>query len=223
MSDLQIILTEDGSHSLLNTALNETYHSIHGAVQESLHVFIENGLEVFCERSSTDPIRIFEVGFGTGLNALLAAQYAEKKNRSIHYTTLEAFPLPEVIWSQLNYSASIEARKLFLEIHEAVWSEEKSLSKHFTLTKIHDTLQQISLPLDTYNLIFFDAFAPNKQPELWNVDLLRKVASAMTSNSIFVTYCAKGQLKRDLKSLQLTVNTLAGPPGKKEMVQALKI
>jgi tRNA U34 5-methylaminomethyl-2-thiouridine-forming methyltransferase MnmC len=223
MSDLQIILTEDGSHSLLNTVLNETYHSIHGAVQESLHVFIKNGLAFFCGRSSIEPIGIFEVGFGTGLNALLVAQYAEKNNRSIHYTTLEAFPLPEEIWSQLNYSDSPEARKLFQEIHQAAWSEEKSLSKHFTLTKIHDTLQHVPLSSDAYNLIFFDAFAPNKQPELWNIEVLGKVASAMTSNSVFVTYCAKGQLKRDLKSLQLTVNTLAGPPGKKEMVQALKI
>jgi tRNA U34 5-methylaminomethyl-2-thiouridine-forming methyltransferase MnmC len=223
MSDLQIITTEDGSHSLLNTVLNETYHSIHGAVQESLHVFIKNGLDFACERSSASPIRIFEVGFGTGLNALLAAQYAEKNNRSIHYTTLEAFPLSEEIWSKLNYSDSLHAKDLFRAIHLADWLKEEVLSNSFTLMKMNSTLQQVTLSPNTFDLIFFDAFAPNKQPEIWNIDVLQKIASVMTYSAVFVTYSAKGQLKRDLKSLKMDVNVLEGPPGKKEMVRALKI
>jgi tRNA U34 5-methylaminomethyl-2-thiouridine-forming methyltransferase MnmC len=223
MSEVTIITTTDGSHSLLNASLNETYHSVHGAMQESNHVFIKNGLDLFCERSSGGSVRIFEMGFGTGLNALLTAQRAAALGRNIHYTTIETFPLQHEIWSKLNYAVSPEVKNLLQKIHEAEWAKEETVTPFFTQLKIETSLQQALLAPASFDLAYYDAFAPSKQPELWDIALLKKVADAMKTGGIFVTYCAKGQLKRDLKSLGLTVETLAGPPGKKEMVRALKI
>lgn len=218
---LSLITTGDGSHSLLNTHLNETYHSHHGAVQESLHVFIDKGLKFFLESSKSTEVTIFEVGFGTGLNAFLTMQLA-KSRPSINtvYTTIEAFPLGREVWSQLNYAAS--DREDFNQLHESEWEQFVRISHNFVLGKKRITLQEITLT-ESFDVIYFDAFAPNKQPEMWEIPVLEKVVAAMKAGSVFVTYCAKGQLKRDLKSLGLTVETLAGPPGKKEMVRALKI
>jgi len=207
---IRIITTSDGSHSLLNTELDETYHSRHGALQESLHVFIKNGLEVL----DLDEINIFEVGFGTGLNALLAAQ----SNKKINYTSIEAFPLPEEVYSQLNY----EPRTLLQDLHRAAWNF-KSQILNLSLTKLHTTLEAVQLPPNHFNIIFFDAFAPSKQPSMWELPMLKKVCDSLTQGGLFVTYCAKGQLKRDLRSLGLEVETLPGPPGKKEMVRARKL
>jgi tRNA U34 5-methylaminomethyl-2-thiouridine-forming methyltransferase MnmC len=219
---IQIITTGDGSHSLLNSELNETYHSVHGALRESLHVFIKHGLDFFCERSNETPIRILEVGFGTGLNALLTIHRASEIQRPVEYTTLEAFPLDESIWSHLNYTEKDSAKDLFRTIHLAAWSEPVMITPYFTLIKDHTTVQQSLLTPSSFDIIFFDAFAPSKQPELWEISVLNKMAMVMKPGGVFVTYCAKGQLKRDLKSLHLQVETLPGPPGKKEMVRALK-
>lgn len=207
---IKIITTSDGSHSLLNTELDETYHSRHGAVQESLHVFIKNGLDVL----SLEEINVFEVGFGTGLNALLAAQ----SNKRINYTSIEAFPLPEEVYSQLNY----EPHDLLQQLHRAAWDHKSQIS-NLALTKFHTTLEAIPLSPNQFNIIFFDAFAPSKQPAMWDLPMLKKVCDSLAPGGLFVTYCAKGQLKRDLKSLGLDVETLPGPPGKKEMVRAKKL
>lgn len=223
MSHLQIISTTDGSHSLLNTELNETYHSVHGALTESLHVFIKHGLDSFCERFSNNPVNILEVGFGTGLNALLTAQRAALINRNIHYTTLEAFPLSEEIWSQLNYAGSPDAKNLFQEIHRADWSRMQKISPTFNLLKCKCKFQEADLLPGSFDIVYYDAFAPSKQPEMWNYTILEKVVHFLRPGGIFVTYCAKGQLKRDLTALKMQVETLPGPPGKKEMVKALKI
>lgn len=223
MSHIKIISTGDGSHSLLNTELNETYHSVHGALTESLHVFIKNGFDFFCDHSDRNPVHILEVGFGTGLNALLTAQRAKHIERRVHYTTLEAFPLPEEIWGQLNYTDSLNTLNLFQKLHRARWSTNEEISEEFTLTKKEAAIQTISFAPGTFNVVYFDAFAPNKQPEMWNYAILEKVVHFLAVGGVFVTYCAKGQLKRDLRSLNMQVETLPGPPGKKEMVKALKI
>jgi tRNA U34 5-methylaminomethyl-2-thiouridine-forming methyltransferase MnmC len=220
MSSLKIITTHDGSHSLLNEQLNETYHSVHGALQESKHVFIQHGLDFASKSKST--IHILEVGFGTGLNALLTLQQAKADNLTIHYTTLEAFPVEEAIWSQLNYVESAEAKEQFEKLHRAKWNEAENISSNFVLKKLRATLQQVELELNHYDLIYFDAFAPNKQPEMWELPMLQKVVNSMKPDGLFVTYCAKGQLKRDLKNAGLTVETLQGPPGKREMVRGKK-
>lgn len=203
---LKIITTSDGSHSLLNVDLDETYHSRHGAVQESMHVFIKNGLDLV----SKEEVNVFEVGFGTGLNALLTAQ----SGRKVNYTTIEAFPLPEEIYSQLNY----EPREVLLSLHR----NHKSQILNLDFNKLHTTLQSVKLD-PVYDIIFYDAFAPSKQPAMWEFPMIEKVCNALTPGGLFVTYCAKGQLKRDLKTLGMEVETLAGPPGKKEMVRARKL
>lgn len=221
MDDLEIITTSDGSHTLFNKRLNETYHSIHGAVQESLHVFIKNGVEYYCETYQPKNISILEVGFGTGLNALLTLQYVLGHNLGVRYTALEPSPLPEKIWSELNYPERDQSKTYFRMVHEAPWETETILTPQFSLYKINNSLQEVELT-DSCDLVYYDAFAPTKQPEMWELPVLKKVTDYMKPRGMLVTYCAKGQLKRDLKSLGLKVETLPGPPGKNEMVRATK-
>lgn len=216
----EIIITKDGSHSLLNTELNETYHSIHGALQESVHVFIKSGFDFALENVSNTSLSILEIGFGTGLNALLTLQRARQAQTQVRYTSLEAFPLPETIWSELNYPASLGLTGHFNQLHRATWDIESAVLPNFSLLKQHKTVQEAELT-QRYDLIYFDAFAPNKQPEMWTWNVLEKVVKTLNHKGVFVTYCAKGQLKRDLKSLGLKVETLPGPPGKKEMVRGV--
>jgi tRNA U34 5-methylaminomethyl-2-thiouridine-forming methyltransferase MnmC len=215
----RLIITKDGSHSLLNEQLNETYHSVHGALQESRYVFIEQGLKFWLnEHSST--ASIFEVGFGTGLNALLTMEYVKSMNVQVSYTTIEAFPLSVEVWGQLNYAEAIGLPNEFQSLHNCEWNLIHQLITGFEFLKKKTTLQLLDIKPGQYDIIFYDAFAPSKQPEMWAIDLLAKVISGLLPGGIFVTYCAKGQLKRDLRQLGLTVETLPGPPGKKEMVRA---
>jgi len=216
---IQIITTQDGSHSLFNSTLNETYHSVHGAIQESTHVFIKKGLEFLIERSNPSAINILEVGFGTGLNALLTLKYALTSAIKIKYTTLETFPLGDDIWPWLNYSAVLGHKEYYEKLHQSPWGEPVNILPNFELLKLNTKLEEVILPQGHFDIIFFDAFAPNKQPELWEYPILQKIACYLNNKGIFVTYCAKGQLKRDLKALGFTVETLPGPPGKKEMVR----
>jgi len=225
MDELQIIVTSDGSHSLLNTKLNETYHSHHGATQESTHVFIKNGLEFYVGKmkDARQDIRILEVGFGTGLNALLTIGYLLRHpGKNIIYTTIEPFPLPENIWSQLNYPTVPVLQSHFRTLHLSRWDTIVALTANFSLKKVKGLLQSIPLAAGGFDLVYFDAFAPNKQPEIWELSVLEKVVKAMSATGVFVTYSAKGKLKRDLRSLGLDVETLPGPPGKKEMVRGVK-
>lgn len=225
MQTPEIIITADGSHSLLNVHLNETYHSRHGAVQESAHVFIHNGLDYILSAQAPAPdiVRILEVGFGTGLNAWLAFQHTLKMNCSIHYTTLEAYPVHEKLWSKLNYADALpDLKPYFIKLHEAPWMKEEQIHPGFRLLKKNISLQEVVMQPDSFDVVFFDAFAPNKQPEMWEISLLIKVVQSMAKNGVFVTYCAKGQLKRDLRNAGLRVESLAGPPGKREMIRAIK-
>jgi tRNA U34 5-methylaminomethyl-2-thiouridine-forming methyltransferase MnmC len=220
---IEIITTSDGSHSLLNTTLNETYHSRHGAVQESLHVFIKEGLDYLLTKKPAATISILEIGFGTGLNALLTAQRALEVSAVVQYTSLETKPLPELIWAQLNYTSSPDAEVLFRSLHEAPWATAVDITPAFRLTKRKVSLLEATFAPGSFDLIYFDAFAPNKQPEMWTYAVLETVVHTLREGGMFVTYCARGQLKRDLKALGLTVETLAGPPGKKEMVRGVQL
>lgn len=222
MSAIELITTGDGSHSLLNTALNETYHSRHGAMQESKYVFIKQGLDSYYEKTKSKNISIFEVGFGTGLNAWLTLQRALELDIHITYTSLETFPLPSTVWPSLNYAAGSSSEDQFLKLHQAAWNKSEAITPRFTLHKVEESLQNFDASGREFDIVYFDAFAPNKQPELWEAPLLKKVAEVLSPTGVFVTYCAKGQLKRDLKSLDLTVEALPGPPGKREMVRASK-
>ncbi len=227
MNPVQIIETGDGSHSLLNVAMDETYHSRHGALRESEHVFIRHGLHHWITQHPTaSTLRILEVGFGTGLNAILTVREARPRpDLSFRYTTLEPHPLAEEMINSLNYLALLNDTSLaphFAALHQAPWEEDQSLLDNFVLHKTQSTLQDFPTAPQAFDLIYFDAFAPNKQPGLWTLPVLQCVATLMASGAIFVTYSAKGQLKRDLKALELLVETLDGPPGKAEMVRAQK-
>ena len=219
---LKIITTHDGSHSLLNSELNETYHSVHGARQESMHVFIKHGLDFVIQQQHKNPVKILEVGFGTGLNALLTAHHAQTHAVKIEYTCPETYPVNESIWQQLNYPQGEVESKIFYNLHHASWNEWTEPVPDFMLNKINTTLQLASLGHRYFDLVYFDAFAPNKQPEMWALPMLQKTIESLVSNGVFVTYCAKGQLKRDLLSLGTSVETLQGPPGKREMTRAVK-
>lgn len=219
---LKLIITSDGSHSLLNEELNETYHSVHGAIQESSHVFIKNGLEYVLQRNSTAPLLVFEVGFGTGLNALLTLQHAVANQIKIHYTSIEEYPLREEIWAQLNYATMVGLTREFEDLHRSTWGVVQAVTPCFSLLKLNVALQQFELAPNAYDLVYYDAFAPSKQPELWYIEMLDKICRGLKPGGIIVTYCARGQLKRDLRDLGLAVETLPGPPGKKEMVRAVK-
>ena len=216
MSPMELITTGDGSHSLFLPELGETYHSRHGAIQESQHVFINHGLRYWLEKNQNSNIVVFEVGFGTGLNAWLTIQVARQERLHVTYLSIEAYPIQREVWSQLNYAPQDDAFKL---LHEAPWNTSVTIDEYFTLHKIHGKLEAQSMPTGV-DVVFYDAFAPSKQPEMWSFPILEKVCAAMSATGVFVTYCAKGQLKRDLRALGLSLDTLQGPPGKKEMVRA---
>ena len=220
---IEIISTKDGSHSLLNTELRETYHSVHGALQESMHVFIKHGLVFFSVHHPTGRINVLEVGFGTGLNALLALKFAQRTFRDVHFTSLEASPLDRSIWERLNYGELLSDQHHFTMMHELPWGIEAALDPNFKLLKIHVMIQNIVWDRETFDVVFFDAFAPGVQPEIWELPVIRKVQAAMKHDGVFVTYSSRGQLKRDLRSISFQVESLPGPPGKKEMTRALKI
>ncbi len=218
----KIITTEDGSHSLYNQNLNETYHSFHGAHQESKHVFIRNGLAHLVKTAHPSEINLLEVGFGTGLNAILSLQAAVSFNVKINYQTLETFPLPGEIISELNYKdflVNTENHVFFDQIHRTPWNKNIEIIPLFSLLKHLTSLQEFSTT-EKFDLIYFDAFAPNKQPELWTLEVLKRIAKITAKDGILVTYCAKGQFKRDLETIGYQVEALTGPPGKKEMVRA---
>lgn len=222
---VKIITTEDGSHSLYHEDLKETYHSFHGAYRESLHVFLLYGLDSWLANNPNRyPLRVFEVGFGTGLNAWLTLVWAEQYQIPVLYHTIEPFPLSEEVYSQLNFIHQNDAiwhyHKYFDALHKAPWNEGGPLSEYFNFKKDQVSLEDAQLyPSD---VVFFDAFAPSKQPELWEKNMLEKVTKSMRPGGLFTTYSAKGQLKRDLRDLGLEVESPPGPPGKKEMTRAWK-
>lgn len=224
MKNIQLITTDDGSSTLLNLALHETYHSKHGAIQESTHVFIKNGLQFFAEQNHTS-VSVFEVGFGTGLNAMLSLAFSEQNKINVDYTSLEPFPIEWEVAMSLNYAAQLNDNnhQCFPRLHQSPWGEKVKISEYFSLCKEKIRLQDFNFPPDQYDVIFFDAFAPSKQPDMWVLPMMKKIVSAVKTGGMVVTYCAKGQVKRDLKSLRMTVESLPGPPGKREMIRAMKL
>jgi tRNA U34 5-methylaminomethyl-2-thiouridine-forming methyltransferase MnmC len=216
----QIINTEDGSHTIYVTELNEHYHSVHGAVQESTFIFLNNGLD----ECKADPLSILEIGFGTGLNALLTAMRCKTGDRIIHYTSIEKYPLKDVIINALNHYKFVgeEGKKLFHLIHSSPWNQSIEIFKNFYLEKIENDFTKIHLQ-GKYDLIYFDAFGPDKQPEMWTKELFSGIAAATNKDGILVTYSAKGEVKRSLKACGFDVALLPGPPGKRQMIRAVKI
>ena len=220
----KIILTGDGSHSISVPELNVAYHSVHGAIQESLHVYVNAGLIDSKIFEYIGVHQILEVGFGTGLNALLTLIEADKHKNRIYYTGIEPYPLDEAAISQLNYCDQLnlpEYKRYFEKMHQCGWEEMFETTEYFRLTKTKCNLADFSTG-DLYDLIFFDAFAPNAQPELWTKKTFDKMYVLLKPGGILVTYCSKGDVRRNMIASGFTVEKLQGPPGKREMLRAWK-
>ena len=218
----KLITTEDGSHSIYVPELNEHYHSTHGAIQESNHVFIEAGLKEILKSKSF--INIFEMGFGTGLNVFLTLIYSLDHEVDIKYTAIEAFPLESEIFTSLNYGELIKngtSNNYFEHIHNGKWEQWSILSDGFQLKKQISSLEDFQ-PENKFDLVYFDAFAPNVQPELWANEVFLRIFNSMNPGGILVTYCCKGDVKRSLKSTGFSIEKLPGSLGKREMLRARK-
>jgi len=219
---IQIIRTDDGSDSLYNSNLKEIYHSKNGAIAESKHVFINAGYQQLS--ADINKNFILEVGFGTGLNALLTSMSSKYDKRDVEFVTLEPFVLEEDIIHKLNYGELFEEKGLeyWNKIHAAKWNSKCQIHEHFVLNKIDQKIEEVDLESDYYNLVFFDAFGPDIQPELWKVNIFSKLYKAMKKGGILVTYSAKGEVRRNLQSVGFTVSRIKGPKGKREMLRAIK-
>lgn len=214
----EIIQTEDGSSSIFVKDLGETYHSVHGAVQEALHVYIDNGMN----RCSNTHVSILEMGFGTGLNFVLSYQNALAQNRSLDYVGVEAYPITEQEWKLLNYDAITRNLPHRLHhIHSLEWNEKQQLSDSVSLTKIHSRFENLQIN-QTFDVIYYDAFGYNYQPELWTLELFEKMHDALVTDGILVTYACKGIIKQNLRAAGFKVKRVPGPPGKREMIVAYK-
>ena len=221
--NLKIIKTSDGSDTIFNQDLNETYHSLNGSIKESELVYIRNGLEFFLDKKTRDSVRVLEIGFGTGLNFLLTKIFMEKRNEKLFYHTLEPFPLPSGLLKKINYIEKLGEgyRNIFDNSHRSRPNETVNLNEKITFLRSDLTLESIKFS-KKYDVIYFDAFAPSRQPEIWEKENLKKIYSHMNLNSILVTYCSSGQFKRDLRGVGFDVDVLPGPVGKREMVRAIK-
>lgn len=216
----KIVKTGDNSFTLYNTRLNEHYHSTFGAIQESEHVFIKSGLELF--RMTDSPINIFEVGFGTGLNALLSYKWAEKYSKQINYQCIELYPIELETAVKLNYADLLNLdQNIFLKMHQVI-EKEMPVSAYFSLHKYYGSLQEFKVRDNQFNLIYFDAFSPDVQPEMWSEKVFQKIFKAMKRGGVLTSYSCKGIVKRALKSTGFKVEKLPGPKGKREILRAHK-
>lgn len=215
----EIITTKDGSTSLFIPEWNETYHSKHGAIQEAYHVFIKNGLSIFNGKS----VSILEIGFGTGLNAFITSLEADKNNIVVNYTALEAFPLTIEEIDAMNFASRIDYNKTntFSAIHQLNWEVKNQVSDNFYLTKRNQFFQDVN-DKECFDIIYFDAFSYDVQPELWSEAIFTKMHTALKSNGILVTYACRTIIKQTMISAGFRVEKLPGAPGKREMLRAYK-
>jgi len=225
--DRQIIITADGSDTVFVPGLNVSYHSKHGAIQESMHVFIEAGFWYWSDlnpgrKSKDQPINVFEMGFGTGLNVLLTAMEAEENGLKVYYETVEKFPLVKEEVDSLNYTSVLKNEELFRQIHECKWNEEARLKDNFVLKKVNQNLKNYSTH-QLFNIIYYDAFAPSAQADLWTEEIFKKLFSMLAPGGVLVTYCSKGDVRRAMQSAGFDVKKIPGPRGKREMLRARKV
>ncbi len=217
----EFIITEDGSHTIYLPEMDEHYHSVHGAIQESVHIYIGQGLL----QTTKNEISVLEIGFGTGLNAYLTYCFAKERNISVNYLSLEKYPLTEPEYLQLNYPDSIfsENSLVFEQMHRAEWDLNQEISSSFWLKKVKaDLLSYQFNPEPQFDLVYYDAFAPGKQPEMWTDEVLHKVAKSVKDGGILVTYCAKGTVRRAFSAAGFFMERIPGPTGKKEILRGTK-
>lgn len=216
------IITKDGSYTIAIPEMNVTYHSHHGAMQESMHVYIQAGLIHVLNNPAVPGISILEMGFGTGLNALLTLIEAEKSQRKIHYTTIELFPLQPGEITSLNYCQQLQRDDLnpiFQQLHQCDWEKDIPIMPFFTIKKLKTDLIALST-MQRFDLLYYDAFAPSAQPELWTKNIFEKLFTMVAPNGILVTYSSKADVRRAMKAAGFTVTKIPGPYGKREMVRA---
>ena len=220
----EILKTGDGSMTIHLPEINEQYHSKHGALQEAQHVFIKNGLQHFCSLNSKKEAFILEIGFGTGLNCLLTYFEAKNSNLKIEYTGVEAFPVLVSEWKAMNYGLLLNeenSSQIFEKLHSVAWEKRENISKHFSLKKEEKKFQQIE-EKNCYDLIYFDAFGPRVQPDLWTEIIFKIMYDSLKTNGVLTTYSAKGSVRRAMQSVGFIVERLKGPPGKREMLRGTK-
>jgi len=223
MDTLELKPTGDGSPTILNTTINESYHSTNGALTESRHIFIDQGYHAVPGKSRD--MTILEVGFGTGLNALLTMVECEKEKRKVNYIGIEPFPLEDELLKQLTYPGlvgSCTERSSFYKMHHIPWEVPFYISDHFILYKIKQKLQEVDFQEGKFNLVYFDAFSPETQPELWTLPVFAKLFASLQPGGILITYSVKGEVRRSLKSVGFDVEKIPGPPGKREITRAQK-
>jgi tRNA U34 5-methylaminomethyl-2-thiouridine-forming methyltransferase MnmC len=217
-----IITTKDGSKTIHIPEWNEQYHSTHGAIQEARHVYLQMGFYYFLAQNKNTDVAILEMGFGTGLNALLTMLEAQKNKVQVSYTAIEAFPVEETVYKQLNYAEQVcISSSTFIELHKSNWEETIAISPYFKLTKQNMFFEDIR-ETDQYNIIYFDAFGARVQPELWTAAIFKKMYLALKPNGILVTYAAKGSVRRAMQQVGFLVERLPGPPGKREMLRGTR-
>ena len=221
----EVVATSDGSHTLFIPALGEHYHSFHSSVREAVHVYINAGFLHIADKTADAPIEVFEVGFGTGLNALVTALAAKKSNRNVCFTSIEFYPLTAETCGLLNYCEHLEepeAAGVFEDIHAAKWEEQVEIHAQFSLHKIHDDFFAREFSGGAFHLIYFDAFGFRAQEEFWSIAVFEKCFKMLKPGGALVTYASKGLVRRNMQAAGFVVEKLEGPPGKREMVRAVK-
>lgn len=221
-SPFSFITTKDGSQSLYHLDYLESYHSHFGAINESDHIYIQQGLEFYFQTNSPTDITVFEMGFGTGLNALLTLLWANTRCIRVHYISVDLHPLEKTVFEQLNYGKALgdDYEQLFQQLHSCCWEKKQVISPFFTLIKHQVDYQAFQHPNSPYDVVYFDAFSPNHHPELWTEALFLRLFKAMRPKGIVVTYCTKGIIKRRVRDCGFDLRKCKGPPGgKREMVR----
>lgn len=225
MDTRDVIETADGSHTLFSHQFNEIYHSRHGAIQESQHVFIKEGLDYLKKQNNPDqPIRLFEVGFGTGLNALLSILYAENSHVKIRYTTTELYPVSIDTIKQLNYTSLLGFEFCYgpyHTMHLCIRDTYHQITENFEFCFLHADVNNVAVPKS--DIIYFDAFAPTHQPDLWTKSVFEKLYESLEPKGIMVTYCSKSIVQRAMKDAGFKIEKIPGPPGKREMIRAIRL
>jgi len=217
----EILRTQDGSYTIAIPEMRVTYHSTHGALQESMHIYIVSGLLFALPNINSETINVFEMGFGTGLNALLSLQEAIRLKRKINYFTVELFPLSIEEAKALQQDEQLGTSNLSLQLHQAPWEQEVVLNEYFTLYKTKQSLLDLSLNTQ-FDVVYFDAFAPNDQPELWTEAVFANLFHHLNTNGVLVTYSSKGTVRRTMQAVGFMVQKIPGPIGKAEIVRAVK-
>ncbi len=222
----EVIVTTDGSHSIAIPEMGVTYHSTHGAIQESMHVFIESGFRYLVKQlTQASPLSIFEMGFGTGLNALLTLAEAEKNQQPVYYETVEPYPLPSSTYELLNYCDRLERpdlKKILTHMHACAWNEIIEITPYFSFKKLSTSLTAYSNH-QFFNIIYFDAFAPDIQPGLWTPEIFKKLYDSMEAGAVLTTYCSKSIVRKAMLEAGLNIEKIPGPPHKREMVRGRKL